>query len=247
MRFVWIWEQTEIISLYSINWLVFINETECVYCAVRTGSLYTASSTFSNSTFCPHNVFMCFVWIWEQTAIISLYSINWLAFITDTECVYCAVRTGSLYTASLTFSNSTFCPHSAFMCFVWIWEQTAIISLYSINRLVFTTETDCVYCAARAGSLNINNVNLALYGVDRVFPVMDTLWGVCEMGTIFCVLFAQILRLWKRYITPSMGNMKRYIYTRNYQLPSVQSTTSRWGFILRSLHTQRAAMSKLFN
>jgi len=28
--------------------------------------------------FCPHSVFMCFVWIWEQTAIISLYSINWL-------------------------------------------------------------------------------------------------------------------------------------------------------------------------
>jgi len=26
--------------LYSINWLVFITETECVYCAVRTGSLY---------------------------------------------------------------------------------------------------------------------------------------------------------------------------------------------------------------
>jgi len=43
-------------------------------------------------------VFMCFVWIWEQTAIISLYSINWLVCITETECVYCAVRTGSLYT-----------------------------------------------------------------------------------------------------------------------------------------------------
>ena len=37
---------------------------------------------------------MCFVWIWEQTAIISLYNINWLVFITETECVYCAVRTG---------------------------------------------------------------------------------------------------------------------------------------------------------
>jgi hypothetical protein len=24
---------------------------------------------------------VCFVWIWEQTAIISLYSINWLDFI----------------------------------------------------------------------------------------------------------------------------------------------------------------------
>ena len=50
-----------------------------------------------NSTFCPRSVFMCFVWISEQTAIISLYSINWLVFITKTECVYCAVRTGSLY------------------------------------------------------------------------------------------------------------------------------------------------------
>jgi len=35
---------------------------------------------------------MCFVWISEQTAIISLYSINWLVCITGTECVYCAVR-----------------------------------------------------------------------------------------------------------------------------------------------------------
>jgi hypothetical protein len=82
---VWISEQTAIISLYSVNGLVFITETECVYCAVRTGSL-----TFNNSTFCPHSVFMCFVWISEQTAIISLYNINWLVFITEPECVYCA-------------------------------------------------------------------------------------------------------------------------------------------------------------
>ena len=31
------------------------------------------------------------------------------------------------------YTNSTFCPHSVFMCFVWIWEQTAIISLHNIN------------------------------------------------------------------------------------------------------------------
>jgi hypothetical protein len=30
-------------------------------------------------------------------------------------------------------SNPTFCPHSMLMCFVWISEQTAVISLYSIN------------------------------------------------------------------------------------------------------------------
>jgi hypothetical protein len=41
--------------------------------------------TFNNSTFCPHSVFMCFVWIWEQTAIISLYSIDWLVYITEAE------------------------------------------------------------------------------------------------------------------------------------------------------------------
>jgi hypothetical protein len=46
-----------------------------------------------NSTFYPHTVFMCFVWISEQTAIISLYSINWLVCITEMESVYCAVRT----------------------------------------------------------------------------------------------------------------------------------------------------------
>ena len=35
---------------------------------------------------------MCFVWISEPTAIISLYCISWLVFITETESVYCAVR-----------------------------------------------------------------------------------------------------------------------------------------------------------
>ena len=61
-------------------------------------TICTTSLTFNNSTFCPHTVFMCFVWISEQTAIISLYNINWLVFITQTQCVYCAVRTGSVNT-----------------------------------------------------------------------------------------------------------------------------------------------------
>ena len=60
------------------------------------GTICTTSITVNNSTFFPHSVFMCFVWIWEQTAIISLYNINWLVFITETECVYCAVRTAEL-------------------------------------------------------------------------------------------------------------------------------------------------------
>jgi len=159
MCFVWIWEQTAIISLYSVNWLVCITETECVYCAVRTEHV-----TFSNCTFCPHSVFMCFVWIWGQTAIIFLYSINWLVCITETECVYCAVQT-----EHLTFNNSTFCPHSVFMCFVWIWERTAIMSLYSINWLICITETECVYCAVRTEHVTFSSSTFCPHSLFMCF------------------------------------------------------------------------------
>jgi len=54
-------------------------------------TICTTSLTFNNSTFCPHSVFMCFVWISEHTAIISPYNINWLVFITDTH-VVCLLR-----------------------------------------------------------------------------------------------------------------------------------------------------------
>jgi hypothetical protein len=61
------------------------------------------SGSFMYHCFCcleighsARNVFLCFIKISEQTAIISLYSINWLVCITETECVYCAVRTGAL-------------------------------------------------------------------------------------------------------------------------------------------------------
>jgi hypothetical protein len=69
-------------------------------------TIFTTSLTFTNPTFCPHTVFMRFVLISEQTAIISLFSINWLDFITETECVYCAVRTGSLCIIQVHFGTS---------------------------------------------------------------------------------------------------------------------------------------------
>jgi hypothetical protein len=98
-----------------------------------------------NSTFCSHSLFTCFIWISEQTAVISLYSVNWLDFIAETMSVYCAVRAEYLYIIQV-------------MCFVWIWEQTAIISPYNINWLVFITETESVYCAVRTGSLYITTI-----------------------------------------------------------------------------------------
>jgi hypothetical protein len=74
-------------------------------------TICTTKSNIHNSTFCPHSVFMCFVWISEQTAIISLYNINWLVCITETECVYCAVRTEYLATIRIKFSLARVMAH----------------------------------------------------------------------------------------------------------------------------------------
>jgi hypothetical protein len=98
------------------------------------------------------------------------------------------------------FKVLKFCivPAQYNMCFVWISEQTAIISLYSINWLVCISETECVYCAVRAEPLNIIQVrfrywrvniyiereklqesgqhvsgNLYLYGIVRVTAVLQ--------------------------------------------------------------------------
>jgi hypothetical protein len=65
----------------------------------------------------PHNVFMCFVWTSEKTAISSLYSINWLVFITEKECVYCAVRAVSISimrVKHVTFELSHLCGAAVF-------------------------------------------------------------------------------------------------------------------------------------
>jgi hypothetical protein len=153
---------------------------------------------------------MCFVWIWEQTAIISLYSINWLVFITETVCVYCAVRTECLYMMLYNWLSKAqwslyvppighymyhqfniqqfhVLPHSVLICFVWIWEQTSIISLYKINWLVFRTETKCVYCAVRTGYINSTvtfvtvHVSLIMFLFYIIF--VRNPWLECTLGT----------------------------------------------------------------
>jgi hypothetical protein len=91
---------------------------------------------------------MCFVWIGEKTAIISLYSSSWLVFIAEMESVYRAVRAGYLSVIQVNLSLRS-AKKSVFMCFVWIRGKTAIISLYNIQWLFFVAETDSVYCAVR--------------------------------------------------------------------------------------------------
>jgi len=47
-----------------------------------------------NSTFCLQRAYTCSGFILGQTAIVAVYR---LVFITEMDCVYCAVRTESLY------------------------------------------------------------------------------------------------------------------------------------------------------
>jgi len=47
------------------------------------------------------------------------------------------------------------------VCFVWVTEQTANLTLHNIKRLVFITEVESVYFAVRTQSLhNTDTVRL---------------------------------------------------------------------------------------
>ena len=76
----------------------------------------------------------------------------------------------------LTFSNSTFSPHSVFLCLVWISEQTTIISLYNINWLVCITETGCVYSASRNEVLYTHNSSPFYRSLSPVISFWDAAW-----------------------------------------------------------------------
>ena len=167
MCFVFIWEQRETCATYSINWLVFITEMKSVYSAVRTGSLNKAywsrdappGLTFNNCTLCPHCIYV-FCIIWEQTATCATYSINWLVFITEMKSIYSAVRTGFLikptcYVMHQQFNiQQLYVLPTVFICFVFIWEQTATCATYSIYWLVFITQMKSVYSAVRTRYFN---------------------------------------------------------------------------------------------
>ena len=118
-------------------------------------TIYTTSLTFNNSAFCPHSVFMWFVWISEQTAIISLYSINWLVFVTKTESVYCAVRRlyCSIHTAQ--------CPAMA----------QAVIHHPVMAEARFRSHVSlCEICGGRSGSGTVFFPPVPLFSPVSIIP-----------------------------------------------------------------------------
>ena len=101
---------------------------ECVYCAVRTESVFTVVN-IRTTRFNVHQFYVL------HTQCIYVFRVD-----LRTNSDYFPIQhqlTGfcnrdGVFTAryGLGIWNSTFCPQSAFM---WIPEQTAIISLYNIN------------------------------------------------------------------------------------------------------------------
>jgi len=108
-------------------------------------------------------------------------------------------------TTSLTFNYSTFCPHSVFMCFVWISEQTDIISLYNINWLIFITEAESIYCEVRTGSLSQTDAGLSLKGSYRFWQ--DNYSSTNNALLIYLILLAVKLQIMiSCFITFNPGN-----------------------------------------
>ena len=125
-----------VVTIYTAQWSLYIASGQCMY---RQWSLYV-----------PHS---------------GHYMYRTLVNISTARCHY-MYRQWSLYVPP---KNPTFNPHSSLMCFVWISEQTAIISLYNINWLVCITETECVYCAVRTACLYITQVKICTLRVLSQF------------------------------------------------------------------------------
>ena len=95
-----------LVTIYTAQWSLYVSPSgHCMYRTVVT--IYTAQ----------WSLYIPFQW--------SLYVQHSGHYMYRTVVTIC--------TTSLTFNNSTFCPLTVFICFVWISEQTAIISLYNIN------------------------------------------------------------------------------------------------------------------
>jgi len=106
--YVWISEQTSIISLCSTNLLVFITETEYVYCAVRAESLNIICVKFRLEM-------SKFVFLLFSQGDKVIYCLGITEFYFKTERRICLLSTALTQISSLPLSLSFFCPNFSYM------------------------------------------------------------------------------------------------------------------------------------
>jgi len=84
---------------------------------------------------------MCLVWISEQTAIISLYGINWLVFITETECLLSGAAWVFIYNSGysqyLAISGHLCKPHISYDVKIFdVLKLEALLEKLMVTQLV---------------------------------------------------------------------------------------------------------------
>ena len=118
-------------------------------------SLYTTKLALKISTFCQESVFLCFV----PGRVKVAYNIFGPSVWKLLHVIHLAPR---ILRCLLNFWK-TFEPL----------QRTVIASLYSIKTMGFITETEGVYCAVRAKSLNVAQVNFRIQnGTFFTSPVL---------------------------------------------------------------------------
>jgi hypothetical protein len=95
----------------------------------------------------------------------------------------------------------TFCPHTVFLWFLWISQKWAIISLYSINLLIFTVGMVCVHCVVGTETFNTIQVNSPIKSVTE----SPNVYVVRSFTTIFTNTNRLILH-WDNSIKPTLSH-----------------------------------------
>jgi len=121
-------------------------------------NICTTSLIFTNSTFCPHSVFVCFVWITEQTAIIFLYSVNWLL-----QERFNPLNPSGYYMYQQ-FNIRQFYVLPTLCIYVFCADLRKTSDYFPIQHKLtgFYNQKERVYCAVRKQSSNIFDVNLRI-------------------------------------------------------------------------------------
>jgi len=160
-----------VVTIYTAEWSLYIPQSShyiphsdhYIYCRV------VIICTAQWSLYVPHSGhYMYRTMVTICTSQWSLHVPHNGHYMYSTAVTLCTAQRSLYVPPAVTSNNSTFCAHSEFMCFVWISDQTAIISPYSINSLVFITETDSVYCAVRVQFLNTGSILVKIYCLQAV-------------------------------------------------------------------------------
>ena len=142
---------------------------------------------------------MCFVWVWEQTAIISLYSINWLVCITETECVYCAVGTGSLYIILRS-------AHTVYLCVLCGSENKQRLFPYTALTDWFLNRSRECLLRGTNWVFNSDRYSFVLKGLNSIHELFTT---SCRIEAVhrdslfsdYCNLYVAVMNVWPLFPT----------------------------------------------